>query len=291
MISEHLETTPPCRPPPPPRKKGPFVPRDRPRAAIEKPVLYEDLNHKWLVDYMGGTMPAEVLGLAWQNVEAAEETALVVTDGTSVVCVAKKKVPEFLRLHANHVLVPSAPDWFMLLHGYPAEAWELAPDKDAPTPGLRFIALPMLWWALRQKKERLFDHPLASMAQATAFARGPDKFEVQGLRDLLEAGLAASTADTQGKLAGEAVAALLLFKTFLRRVQRKGARRDKILARLARYRPQLPVVLQEQIFGAARSETVTAGKPTASALAPLDSEKELTKSSTVDRTVSLNSEQ
>ena len=271
MHTETLDVITPCRPPPQPRRKGTFVPRERPRAAVEKPVLCADLREELLVDYTSGTMPSEVLGLAWQNVEAADATALVVTDGTSAVCVANEKISDFLRLHANHVLVPSAPDWFMLLHGCPAAAWELAPDKDAPAPGLRFIALPMLWWALRQKKERLFDRPLASMAQTVAFARGPDKFEVQGLRDLLEAGLAASPADTQGKLAGEAKAALLLFKTFLRRIQRKGARRDKILARLARYRAQLPVVIQEQIFGVTQPELATSGEPTASAMAPVNS--------------------
>ncbi len=284
MITDQTETVTTSRPLPPPRQRGKFVPRELPRAAVEKPVLYEDLNHKWLVEYMGGAMPAEVLGLAWQNLEGAEETALIVTDGGSVVRVAKNRIPGFLRLHTNHVLVPTAPDWFMLLHGYPADAWELAPDKDAPATGLRFIALPMLWWALCQKKERLFDRPLASMAQTVAFARGPDKFEVQGLRDLLEAGLAASPADTQGKLAGEAMAALLLFKTFLRRVQRKGARRDQILARLARYRAQLPAAIQAQIFGEARPEAVTAGEPAAFALAPVNPEPKSPELSTGDDT-------
>jgi len=138
---EQTVTSTPCRPPPPPRKKGPFVPRERPRAATGKPVPYVGPDDRLFVEYISGVMSGPVIGLAGQNVEASEATALVATDGLSMVRVAQEKVREFLRLHVNHLLVPSDPEWFMTVLGFPADAWERAPDSDTPAPSVQ-IDLP-----------------------------------------------------------------------------------------------------------------------------------------------------
>lgn len=255
MINDNIEVVTPCRPMPPPRKKGTFVPRERPRAATEKPVPYVGPDGRLFVEYISGVMPGPVIGLAGQNVEASEATALVATDGTSMVRVAQEKVQEFLRLHANHLLVPSDPEWFMTALGFPADAWERVPDSDTPAPSVQFIALPVLLWALLQKNERVVGIRVEAMAQVMAFSRGAGQDEMEALRGLLEAGLTANTTDSLGRLAGCAAAALLLYRLFLRRIQRRGRRRDKFLARLARYRAQMPAALQEQLFGSVQIVT------------------------------------
>jgi len=232
--------------------------------------------------YVSGLLPGDALGLALQKADCLSASSLVATNGDVYVNVAGDQVLDFLARHADRLLIPSDPEWFLEIHGCPADAWEQAsPGSVIPKLPVPFVNLTLLRWALRMKNERPLGSSVEKLARTLAYSRGAGKDEMAALQGLLEAGLTECEAGIRGTLAGKAAAALLLYRLFLRRIQRRGRRRDKVLARLARYRPQLPVVIQEQIFGAARSEPVTAGEPTASAPASLDSENKRTKSSTL----------
>ena len=264
MKQDTVEIARPSRPMPPPRPRGPFVPRALPRAATEEPKLLVLRDHGMHVVYESGLTPGPVLGLAWQNVDDPRATALVATDGVFFVDVAKDRVAEFISRHSYYLLVPSEVDWFMELQGFPGNAWEVAPGNDAPVPAVPFVNLPQLRSALRLQNERPTGTPVAKMAQTMAYSKGAGKDEMRALQSLLETGLTANTTDSHCRLAGQAAAALWLYRLFLRRIQRRGRRRDRVMARLARYRAQMPAALQDELFGSVQHVTsapVTAGEP------------------------------
>ncbi len=225
--------------------------------ATEKPRLFVDPDHVLTTSSESVLVPGTAIGLAWQNAECPSATALYATNGDVFVGIAANQALEFLKRHADRLLIPSEPGWFLEIHGHAAGAWEVVPGQDAPVFAAPFVNLAMLAWALRRQNERPFGLREETLAQEVSFAHGTGKGERLALRGLLEAGQTAYDTGLRGRLAGQAAAALRLYRLLVRSIQHRGPRRDTALARLARYRPQMPAALQEQLYGTAQSVTST----------------------------------
>lgn len=257
MTFDDFETAAPSGPMPPPHQRGSFDPRTRPRVVTEEPRLFVNPDCVLTTAYESGLIRGAAIGLAWKNVECPDATALIATDGDIFVGVAANQATEFLAQHADRLLIPTEPGWFLEIHGHAADAWKVAPGQDAPVFAVPFVNLPLLAQALQKRNEYPFQIRVEELAQTMACVRGTGKGETRALQVLLEAGLTACETGLRGRLAGQAAAALWLYRLFLRGIQHRGARRDRALARLARYRAQLPATLREQLYGAVQTVSST----------------------------------